>query len=267
MRKLSSVFAFVAAFTIAAVPCFAGIHYQAVSKGEGAGAQVSNMQVEGWVSGPKARVEFKDSGNPVMKEGTYILTKDGGKTMYLVDPKEKTYVEWDLQGMAGMLGGITQGMGPLLKFQVSNPKVEKLAEEDGGTVAGQPTRHYRYRTSYAMTVKVFGMGNTQNIVTEQEIWATDKLSDVGLRAWLRSEPPLTGNAELDKLMKAEIGKVNGFPLKTVTVNTSTPQKGGKPTVTRTTMEVTQIDTNATVADSRFEIPAGFQETQIMPVAQ
>ena len=267
MRKLSSAIVFVAALAVAAVPCFAGIHYQAVSKGEGAGSEASNMQVEGWVSGPKARVEFKDSGNPVMKEGAYIITKDGGKTMYLVDPKEKTYAEWDLQGMMGMLGGIMQGMGPLLKFEVSDPKVEKLAEGDGGTVAGQPTRHYRYRTSYAMKVKVFGMGNTQNIVTEQDVWATDKLSDVGLGAWLRSTPPLTGNEQLDKLVKAEMGKVNGFPLKTVTVNTSTPQKGGKPTVTRTTMEVTQIDTNATVADSRFEIPAGYQETQIMPVAQ
>ena len=216
----------------------------------------------------KARVEFKESGgNPAAKEGSWLLTKDGGKTIFLVDPEEKTYAEWNLQAMLGLVGSVMQGMGPLLKIEFSDPKVEKLLEEDGGTVAGMPTRHYRYRTSYIMKMRVLGMANEANVVTEQDIWSTDRLQDVGLGIWLRSDPPRTGNEQFDKLIAAEAGKTQGFPLKTVTVSTTTQKKGNKQTVTRSTMEVTQLDASANVPGSSFEIPAGYKETQLVPTAE
>jgi uncharacterized protein DUF4412 len=257
-----------ALFLVLAVPCFAGIHYKAVTKTQDAAAKNGEIQVEGWVSGDNAKVAFvESSGNPMTQEGTFLITKDGGRTLYLVNPKEKTYAEWDLQGMLGMVGGIMSGMGPLLKVQFSEPKVEKILEEDGGTVAGLPTRHVKLRTSYTMTVKVFGMGNTTDVVSEQDIWATTKLQDPALGVWLRAEPPRTGNAEFDKLIAAEAGKFQGFPLKMVTVSTSTQKKGNKTTTTRSTMEVTQIDTSASVPASAFEIPAGYEKVELLPVAR
>jgi Domain of unknown function (DUF4412) len=251
--------------TLAALPAFAGIHYKAVTKTDDA-KNPTNIEVEGWVSGDKAKVEFEESANPMAKAGAYLITKDGGKTIYLVDPEEKTYAEWDLQAMLGMVGSVMQGMGPLLKMEFSDPKVEKLLDEDGGTVSGLPTRHTKYRTSYTMKVKVLGMGNEASVVTEQDIWATDRLQDIALGVWLRSDPPRTGNEQFDKLIAAEVDKAAGFPLKTVTVSTTT-QKKGKPTTTRSTMEVTQLNTSADVAASAFEIPAGFQETQLLPTAE
>lgn len=247
---------------LSALPAFAGIHYKAVTKTDDA-KNPANIQVEGWVSGDKAKVEFEESANPVAKSGAYLITKDGGKTIYLVDPEEKTYAEWDLQAMLGLVGNVMQGMGPLLKIEFSDPKVEKLLDEDGGTVAGLPTRHTRYRTSYNMKVKVLGMGNEASVVTEQDIWASDRIQDIALGVWLRSDPPRTGNEQFDKLIAAEVDKAKGFPLKTVTVSTTT-QKKGKQTTTRSTMEVTQLDTSATVPASAFEIPAGYQETQLLP---
>ena len=116
-----------ALFLAAAVPCFAGIHYKSVTKTEGAG-QAGDVQAEGWVSGDNAKVAFTESsGNPVLKEGMYLITKDGGKTLYLVNPEEKTFAEWSLQGMLGAAGTIMSGMGPLLKIQFSDLKTEKLA--------------------------------------------------------------------------------------------------------------------------------------------
>jgi hypothetical protein len=218
------------------------------------------------VAGEKARVEFKESANPVAKQGAYLITKDGGKTVFLVDPEEKTYAEWNLQAMLGLVGSVMQGMGPMLKIEFSNPKVEKLLDEDGGALLGLPTRHYRYRTSYNMKIKVLGMGNEASVVTDQDVWSTDRLQDIGLGVWLRSDPPRTGNEQFDKLLAAEMDKSHGFPLKTVTVSTST-QKKGKQTVTRSTTEVTQLDTSANVPATSFEIPAGYKETQIVPTAQ
>lgn len=251
---------------IASGPAFAGVHYKSVTKTEDAQTKGSSIAVEGWVSGEKARVEFKESANPMAKQGAWLLTKDGGKTMYLVDPEEKTYAEWNLQAMLGVVGSIMQGMGPLLKIEFSDPKVEKLLEEDGGAVVGLSTRHYRFRTSYNMKIRVLGMGNEANVVTEQDIWSTDRLQDIALGVWLRSDPPRTGNEQFDKLIAAEAGKTQGFPLKMVTVSTTTQKKGNKQTVTRSTMEVTQLDTNANVPGSSFEIPGGYKETQLMPAA-
>jgi hypothetical protein len=250
-----------------ALPCSAGIHYQAVTETEdAAGKTASTIRVEGWVSGESAKVAFVESaGNPITKQGTYLVTKDGGRTLFLVDPEEKTYAAWDLQAMVGMAGALMTGMGPLLKVEFTPPKVEKLAEQDGGAIAGLPTRHSRFRTSYGMTVKVLGMGNSSDVVSEQDIWATDRLQDIGLGVWLRADPPRTGNADLDRLIAAEATKVQGFPLKMVTVNTSTAKKGNKTTTTRSTMEVTRLDTQAEVPTAAFEIPAGYEQIEMLPV--
>jgi hypothetical protein len=248
---------------LAAAPAFAGIHYKSVTRTETpAGRGGGETQVEGWAAADKARVEFHASANPLTKEGTYLITKDGGKTVYLVNPEDKTYAVWDLRAMLGMAGGIMNGMGPLLKFQFTNPKVEKLLDEDGGTVVGLPTRHVRYRTSYTLTVKVLGMGNSSDVVTEEDVWATQRLTDLGLGVWLRAEPFHTGNEDLDKMIAAGRERIQGFPLKMSSVSTNTDKKRGKQTVTRTSMEVTQLDTSASVPASAFEIPAGYTETQM-----
>ena len=244
------------------MPCSAGIHYKAVTK-QDAASKAGDVQVEGWVSGDNAKVAFVESaGNPFTEKGTYILTKDGGKSLLLVNPEEKTYAEWSLQGMLGAVGAVMNGMGPLLKVQFADLKMDKISEEDGGLVLGQPTRHYKFRTSYTMSIKVFGMGNVTDVVQEQDVWATTKLADPALGVWLRAEPPRTGNAEFDKLLTGEAGKYQGFPLKTVTVSTSTQKKGNKSTTAKSTMEVTQLDAGATVPASAFEIPAGYEKTEI-----
>jgi hypothetical protein len=55
--------------------------------------------------------------------------------------------------------------------------------------------------------------------------------------------------------------VHGFPLKSVTVTTSTQKD--KQTVTRSTMEVTEL-TTTTEPEERFELPAGYQERELPP---
>jgi hypothetical protein len=253
---------------LAAAPAVAGIHYKSVTRTEGGPqSRSADTQVEGWAAGDKARIEFRESANPMMKKGMFIITKDGGKTMYMVNPEDKTYAEWDLQAMLGMAGTVMNGMGPLLKMEFTTPKVEKLLDEDGGTLLGMPTRHVRYRTSYTLTVKVLGMGNSSDVVSDQDIWATQKLADVALGAWLRADPPHTGNEQLDKLIATGREKIQGIPLKMITVSTNTDKKKGKQTVTKMTMEVTQLDTAAAVPPSSFEIPAGYKETQMMVPAR
>jgi hypothetical protein len=262
MKKQSRTAILALLLALAAAPGFADVHYKSITRTQPEKGKSQDIQVEGWVSGDSARVEIKDSANPLLKPGAYLITKDGGQTVFLVDPEEKTYAEWDLRALLGGAGAVLNGMGPVLKVEFSEPKVEKLLEEAGPALVGLPTRHYRYRTSYTMKMKVLGMGNESSVVSEEDIWATDRLQDAALSVWLRADPPKTGNEQLDKLIASSRGKVTGFPLKMVTVSTSTNKKNNQ-TTTRTTMEVTELDTKANAPGSSFEIPAGYEKTEMM----
>lgn len=261
MRQLQRTVLSMLLLLAVAVPAGAGIRYQATSTTQVPGQREQRVLVDAQVSGDKAKVEFRESGNPLFGQGSYLLTRDGGKSMLLVDPEERTYARLDLQAMLSVTGGILQGMGPLLKVEFTDPKVEKLAEGDGGTVVGLPTRHVRYRTSYTMKMRVLGMGNESSVVSEQDVWSTGELQDPALGVWLRAEPMRTGNEQFDKLIAAEAVKVQGFPLKMVTTTTSTPKKG-KPTVSTTSLEVSRLERDVAVPDSTFELPQGYQETEI-----
>jgi hypothetical protein len=247
----------------AALPCAAGLHYKASTRIHDPAGKSSEAQVEGWVSGEKARVEFVDTTGvavPFAKKGGYLLTQDGGRNLYLVDPEEKTYAKWSVDGMLAMLGGLMNGFGPLLKIQFGPPKVEKLVDEDGGEVAGQRTRHVQYRTRYAMKVRVLGISSSSDVVTDEDLWLASKWRDPGLGVWLRADSPRTGNGEFDRLVAAAREKVAGVPLKAVTVSTTIQSKGRRQSVTRTTTEATEIK-SASVPDSTFEIPTGYSEVQ------
>ena len=107
------------------------------------------------------------------------------------------------------------------------------------------------------------MGRSSAVVTEQDYWTSTKLSDPGMGVWLRAEPPRTGNADFDRLISAEKYKLQGYPLKSVTVTTNTDSKNGKATTSHNTMEVTQLETSAGVPAGSFEIPTGYKETQLL----
>jgi len=265
-RGAACTIATLAVAALAAAPAAAGIHYRSVTRTEAENQKPQAIAVEGWVEGASAKIAFHESGNPVAPAGSYLLTRDGGATVLLVDPEEKTYAEWDLEAMLASVGSMMQAMGPLLNIEIAGIEVEKLAEEPGGTIHGLPTTHVRYRTSYDMVIRVLGMRRANAVEQVQDIWATDALADVGLGVWLRKAPK-TGFGELDELIAAEVGKVQGVALKMTQVSTTTGEKGKRSSVTRTTMEVTELERALTIPPATFEVPAGYTRTEIaMPMA-
>jgi hypothetical protein len=235
----------------------AGIYYKAVTTTD---VSKDRMEVEAWVEGAKARIEFRQSNNPIMGQGTYMITTDGGRTLYLVDPEEKTYSRLDLDAMLRTMGAVLNTAGPMLSMEFVDPRVELLSQEPGGDVVGLPTTHYRYRTSYQLEMKVIGIRRSNAVDSLQDIWASDALTAEGMGVWLRKDRP-SGNASLDRLIQSEMAKVQGFPLRTVTVTTTTGQKG-KSETSRSETVVTELDTDHSVSDDRFALPAGYRETQL-----
>lgn len=246
-----------------ALPLEAAIEYEARSWQEGERKnEQSDMTVLGKIDGEKARVEFRESGNPWMKEGRYLLTTNGGKTLYLVDPAEKTYGEFDLDEVMQLLGAF--GDSGLLEFRIDNASIESLESGPGKEVAGVSTRHARFRTSYDMQIKVMGLKRSQNVQTIQDVWYSDELDDAALGVWLRKEPPSTGT-ELDELIDLEVGKISGFPLETIATMVTTGKKGKQSTTTSRTL-VTRLERGASFPAGTFEIPDGYTPVQMMPDA-
>jgi hypothetical protein len=255
-------FVVTALLSLAALPVSAGYHFVARTTSDGDGG-MGSMTVEAWVEGMNAKIVITESENPMMGAGSYLLTRDGGKTLYMVMPEEKTYSVWDLEEMLGQLGGVMEAMGGFMKFDVTDPEVEKLLEEDGESIHGYSTTHYRYRSAYTMQMKVMGMSQKTTFENEQDIWATRELDDEAFGVWLRSGPRKTGHESFDKLMESEFDKLNGFPLKTVQKTVTTGGKKGNQTSTSTTtMEVTTIEEKS-VSDDTFEIDPSYEEVPMM----
>jgi hypothetical protein len=266
MKRIGNLSTGVAALALVAAtaaPAGAGIHYKSVTTTSSQG-QENTIAVEGWVDGPAAKVQFYESANPVMPAGTYLVTRDGGETLLLVNPEERTYAEWNLDAMLQTLGGMMRAMGPMLKFEVSDVEVSKLAEGPGPEMLGLPTTHAKYRTTYGMKVKVMGMGRETLVDRVQDIWTTDALSDPGLGVWLRKRPAATGDPQLDQMITAEMQKVQGFPLKSLEVSTTTAKNGKSESESRTTTEVTDLEREVSIPASTFEVPEGYQRTEVLP---
>jgi hypothetical protein len=256
MRRAAMV---LAVWTAVASSAFAGVYYTATTKTEGAKrgpAQGQNTVVKAWASGDKAKVEFETSDSPMMKKGSYLVTTNSGKEMYLVNPEDKTYSKFDMDAMMQTAGGAMK----MMNMKYSDAKVEKLGEEPGELVAGLPTIHYRFRTSYTMAMNFMGMSKSSKIVKEEDVWATSKLVEAALGIWLKKAPPKLNDETLDKMIQAEMSQIQGFPIKRKMVITSTDDKGKTDTST-TLMEVTEIQVTP-VPDSTFAMPSGYKEVPL-----
>ena len=248
---------------LAAGNALAGYHFVAENRVETAGKEPQTYTVEGWVEGDKARMVFKGSSMQAgVPEGSYVISTDGGKTLYLVNPEEKTYSRWDMEAMLQGVGTMMNAMGGMMKMEIQDQKVDAAEPVSGGKILGYPTTKYVFDSSYTMVIKVFAMKQEQHVVSHEEIWATTDLADPGFAAWLRKRAPKTGNEDLDALIEAGMKDIEGVVLKQITRAETTDSKG-KTTSSVTTMEVTALD-ETTVDDSMFRIPAGYTEKPLLP---
>lgn len=238
----------------------AGWEYTSVTRAEGGRhSGAANNSVHALIDGTRARIEFVESGNPMLGKGTYLLTENAGKKVYLVNPAEKTYSEWNMDAMMGMAGGM---MG-MMNMKIMNQKVEKLLEENGGRILGYPTTHYKFRTAYTMEMNFMGMKQTTSTLNEEELWTTTALPDAAFAFATLHRGMKSGNAELDKLIASEMSKAQGFPLRIITTHHITDPRGQQQE-SKVTMEVTALQ-QTHPASSQFQLPADYAARDLSPL--
>lgn len=221
------------------------------------GKDQTQWQVRAWVDGESAKIQFDESTNPVAPKGSYLLTTDGGETLLLVDPKEETYAEWDLNALFAVFGSLMEGLDGVFNLDFEDVTSETLERKAGPEILGYPTTHVRSRTAYTMKMKAMGMRRQWTVDSVTDAWTTDEIDMPGMFVWLRSDPPSTGDEELDAMIRAEIERSEGLALRMETTTTNTDQKGRART-SKSTMEITKLEAQS-IEPSTFEIPAGYRQ--------
>lgn len=245
-------------------PASAGLYFEQNVTSEGHGRGM-DMKVRGWAESGKAKIVYQDSNNPILRKGDYLLTRDGGKTVYLVDPENKTYSKWNMGELFAFMNRLGQSTGGMVKIDFQDPHSKTLLSQPGGTVLGHSTTHYEWESGFTMEVKVAFMHTRDRLDTVTNAWVTKDVFDPGLFSWLRATVPTTGDPDLDQILKNTSRVVgHGLLLKMDQTTTTTNKKGRQHTST-THFEVTKL-VQEKVSDSIFAMPSGYSETPLIPQA-
>ncbi len=203
----------------------------------------------------KLRMDFVGTGPGQPKGGYMIMDAEKG-TMAMVSPEEKTATTMKPEAMGAAFGAV----GSFVKMDFQNITYNVVDKGAGPSMLGYATHHYEISQSYDTDVSVFGKKvHTKTATVTNAFMANEFISDRAFAAWserfTRSASALGGDG-MKKLMDAEKNRPAGFPLKQVSVTTTTDDKG-KATTSTTTMEMTEFSkTNLDAAV--FEIPKDYQ---------
>lgn len=259
--KLAAAF-FAASLAAAAAPDLeAAWYYEATTTTEGAGGG-SASNVRAWVDGANARIEMTSGGQSgFLEAGTYLLTLNGGETLYVVDPSERTISEIDFAQIFQMAGNMAELTGGMVDMEFKDFTSEQLSKEPGRDVLGFPTTRYRFRTGYTMSIGMFGMTRENRSDTEHELLCTDAIDAQGFTVWLRPDRFRTGNEDMDRLIEQQFD-FDCVPLWNRAVSTVAGGFGGDSTMTTTT-EVTTLREEDAPAGT-FDLPADYENVPFMP---
>ena len=106
---------------VSLAPAFAGLEF--TTKTSDKSGMVTTAK--GLVEGPKAKIEFVSGrGGPGMQKGNYMLSQDGGNTIYIVNPQEESYMKLDVDKVAATAGQFMNAAKGFMNMTASDPKVE-----------------------------------------------------------------------------------------------------------------------------------------------
>jgi len=231
---------------------------------------VSKVQIEG----DNARVDTEMANNPMFSAGTYILVRGSApKGMFIVNPEKETYSRFDPEELSQAMAPMTQSTeGAGMRMSVDEVEFEKLVEEPGGEIEGLPTTHYRFHKSYVMTMEMANMKMPTAHDIVDDVWVTTelRLGTAGAGSVLEKMGSSEMFEGLQKLAELEQQSLEGFPLKRVSVDHTTPQgkgmmarmMGGKEQTVTTTLLVQDLK-RGPIPAATFAIPAGYTETEMM----
>jgi hypothetical protein len=188
-------------------------------------------------------------------DNSFVVSHDGGKTIFVVDPSSKSYYQIDLADASGSAAALFKQLG-YLNFKITDPKVTSRDLGKGETIAGYPTQRSQVNSSYAMSVGSGPQAMKISITMSTESWTTDRIP-AELTNFLQKQSITTGVEQIDKVIASATAAAKGFPLKQVTTFRIT--QNGRPIESKSTTQIRDI-AQKTFPASEFALPAGYKKT-------
>jgi len=191
----------------------------------------------------------------VFKDGTTLLSRDGGRTLAVYDASAKTFFEIGLDDLTASAAGMLKNLP--VKIDFSNPVVRVQKAEAGRRVEGYPAEKSVVDATIDINIDMSGRKMTSKMTMHSENWTTGALG-VGANIF-QQRNVRTGIDALDKLIAAQSSSLEGrFPLKQMTTVHLT--QNGHDVSTTTTTSVTNI--KQTALDARtFAAPVGYKRVE------
>ena len=140
-----------------------GLRYTFTMTSSDEGDDVSRGTVR--AAGDRARIDLEGSSG---KAKSWLLVTDGGRTVAVVNPAERSYTEMDADKFAGIIGTAMRVVDTFLTLEVEDVSIETQRVGPGGTIAGQATERWALVQEYVVNVGMFGKTTPQlhRVVTD-----------------------------------------------------------------------------------------------------
>jgi hypothetical protein len=132
---------------------------------------------QGFVDGTKFRYELEESKTVDNPQGAYVLSLDGGRTIYMVDSARREFARVDTQTLMGEVKEQFAALKKQTSLQIESPKVETILTEAGEELDGHATRHYKVRISYSM--HFLKTDTRRSYVEYQDLWMASDIEQQG----------------------------------------------------------------------------------------
>lgn len=199
--------------------------------------------------------------------GSYTLVNPAAKTVSIVMPDRRQYLEINLADSTGQaLGAMASLMASTT--MVSDIQVSGSALGAGGSIGGYNTSRYRISTSYSEVAS--GGERPRKVRLVEEFWVANELKDIPdpMEAFTRAFGGQNGMPQIGGTMSELLRKrgeaqrklFSGMPMKSVAKSTMVESDGTTSEETSTTeivdLKRTDIDASA------VRVPAGFAKTDL-----
>jgi hypothetical protein len=251
----SRVTLFLISILAVASTTFAGLAYDFESTTTGVGARTMTGSVRAEDS--KVRVTIGKGDGILFKDGSVIVSTDGGQTLAVMDPATKSYYDLDLGDLLGDASGFSKQFGGAVSFDIKNPRVAVRDRGDAGKVEGYPVKKSVLDSSYDMGVNVMGQKMPMKINMSTEVLWTDRLG-AEFTNFLQLRGMRTGIDAVDKIISAQTAGIKGFPLHQKT--TTRIEMNGNTMTSTATSKVSRIQ-KTKVTEAEFALPAGYARTE------
>src|SRR5262245_52415119 len=199
-----------------------------------------------WTEGKSLKAIVEASDDSDLSKGNFVISRDGGATWIAASARWKRYLELSPEELRERLGSHSKELGTRLESLT----VQKVAEQDGGPVAGYPTRRYTVRVYATMRTRRFWRDVSSRMVVTENIWMAQSVPTPKPELGMIMQES-TGALEVDRALAKRDAK--GFPMKRVVEIVVDGE-----TIATSCVEVKSL-TQTTVADSVFAIPANYKK--------